>query len=94
MGMFYHGERQLSRAEEYLRRCLVRKPNEPAVYNNLAMIQIEQGKFRAAAANVKRALELLPDSAAVQETRKALVEAIRKEKDRKDAAARKPVPAK
>lgn len=94
MGMFYHGERQLSRAEEYLRRCLVRKPNEPAVYNNLAMIQIEQGKFRAAAANVKRALELLPDSAAVQETRKALVEAIRKEKDRKDAAARKPVAAK
>jgi len=90
LGMFYHEEGQLSRAEEYLRRCLVRKPDEPAVYNNLAMIQIEHGKFTAAAANVKRALELLPDSAAVQETRKALVAAIKKERERLQKPAPKP----
>ena len=96
MGMYYHDEGQLSRAEEYLRRCLVRKPNEPAVYNNLAMIQIEHGKFTAAASNVKRAIELLPNSAAVQETRKALVEAIKREKARqqqKPADQSRPEPA-
>lgn len=77
MGMFYIQERQLSRAERYLLRCLIRKPNEPAVYNNLAMLQIELKKFEAAKVNVEKALKLIPDSAAVLETKKALEEAMK-----------------
>jgi len=72
LGMYYLKEKQLSRAEIYLKRCLVRRPNEPAVYNNLAMIQIELRKFAAAEANVRKALELAPGSAAILDTQKAL----------------------
>lgn len=74
MGMYYLKERQLSRAEAYLRRCLIRKPDEPAVYNNLAMIEIELGKLDAAKSNVEKALAILPESAAILETKKLLEE--------------------
>lgn len=76
LGMFYLKERQLSRAELFLKRCLIRKPNEPAVYNNLAMLQMEQGRFEAARANVEKALAIIPDSAAVMDTKKALEAAV------------------
>ena len=78
MGMFYLGEKQYTRAEEYLRRCLISKPYNPTVYNNLAMLQIEIGKFAAAEVNVKKALKLLPDSAAVKDTLKKLEAAKKK----------------
>ncbi len=74
MGMYYLKEHQLSRAEAYLRRCLIRKPDEPAVYNNLAMIEIELGKLDAAKSNVEKALAILPESAAILETKKLLEE--------------------
>ena len=76
LGMYFLKERQLSRAERYLKRCLIRKPREPAVYNNLAMLQIEQGKFEAARANIEKALEIIPGSAAVQDTKRTLAAAI------------------
>jgi Tfp pilus assembly protein PilF len=75
MGMYYLKENQLTRAEEYLKRCLVRKPNEPAVYNNLAMIQLTLGKLDAAEINVQKALKLIPGSAAVIDTQKAIEKA-------------------
>lgn len=84
MGMYYVKERQLARAEEYLKRCLIRKPNEPAVYNNLAMIELELGKFDAAEINVQKALKLIPDSAAVRDTEKA----IRKAREEKAGKAK------
>ena len=77
LGMYYLRERQLSRAELYLKRCLIRKPREPAVYNNLAMLQIEQGRFDAARINIDKALAIIPGSAAVQDTKKALEAAIK-----------------
>lgn len=76
MGMYYLQERQLSRAEEYLKRCLLRKPNEPALYNNLAMLQLELGKLDAAKLNVDKALKLIPDAAAIQDTKKAVYKAL------------------
>ena len=76
MGMFYLQQRQFSRAERYLLRCLIRKPNEPAVYNNLAMIQIELKRFDAARVNIDKALAIIPDSAAVLDTKRALEAAI------------------
>jgi len=72
MGMFYVKERQLTRAEEYLKRCLIRRPNEPSIYNNLAMIELELGKLDAAELNAKKALKIIPDSAAVQDTLKQI----------------------
>ena len=81
MGMYYVKERQLTRAEEYLKRCLLRKPNEPAVYNNLAMVQLELGKLEAAEINVQKALKLIPGSAAVIETQKA-IEAAKEKKSK------------
>jgi len=72
MGMFYVKERQLTRAEEYLKRCLIRRPDEPSIYNNLAMIQMELGKLDAAELNAKKALAIIPESAAVQDTLKTI----------------------
>ncbi len=80
MGMFFLRERQFSRAERHLLRCLIRKPDEPAVYNNLAMVQLEMKKLDAARINVEKALKLIPDSAAVLDTKRAVdaaVEALR-----------------
>lgn len=89
MGMYELGEKQLARAEEYLKRVLKRKPNEAAVYNNLAMIQTALGNFKEAKKNVDKALELIPGSAAVIDTRKLLEAAVKDAKAKKDAAAGK-----
>ena len=78
MGMYYLKEQQLSRAEEYLKRCLLAKPNEPAIYNNLAMLQMALGKLDAAKINADKALKLVPDAAAVQDTHKQVCEALAK----------------
>ena len=91
MGMYYQGERQLSRAETYLKRCLIRKPSEPAIYNNLAMIQIELKKFEAARVNVEKALKLIPGSAAVLDTKKTLEAAIEKAKNPPAEKGRRPL---
>ncbi|MBO6167091.1 MAG: hypothetical protein J6P13_01925 [Kiritimatiellae bacterium] len=68
MGMYYQQKHQLSRAEEYLKRCLIRRPEEPAFYNNLAMVQLELGKLEPAEINARKALSLVPNSDAVKET--------------------------
>lgn len=73
MGMYYLKQRQLSRAEEYLKRCLIGKPREPAIYNNLAMLQMELGKFDAALINVDKALAIIPESSAVKDTKKLIL---------------------
>ena len=68
MGMSFFVENQWSRAEEYLRRCLLRNPKEPAIYNNLAIIQLKTGRYDAALKNARKALGLLPESAEVKDT--------------------------
>ncbi len=68
MGMSYLMEEQYGRAEEYLKRALVRKPKEPAIWNNIAVIQYRQGRFEEAKANALKALSLLPNSAEIKDT--------------------------
>lgn len=68
LGMYAFELQQWARAEEALTRCLVRKPNEPAVFNNLALAQMQQGNFDAATENANKALKLLPKSDEVMET--------------------------
>lgn len=75
LAMYYYKEGQYSRAEEFLKRCLIRRPEEPAFYNNLAIIQIRLGKLDAAEINVARALEIVPESAEVRDTQKKLEKA-------------------
>ena len=76
MGMSYFVEKQWSRAEEFLRRCLVRKPQEPAIYNNLAIVQLNTGRYEAALKNAKKALAIIPDSAEVKDTIRQIERAI------------------
>jgi len=90
MGMFYAKERQMTRAEEYLKRCLIRRPNEPSIYNNLAMIQLEQGKLMAAEINAKKAQAIIPDSDAVRDT----IKMINAAKESKANGAKEKKPAK
>ncbi len=68
MGMSYFMQEQWSRAEVYLRRCLIRNPKEPAIYNNLAILQMKMKRFDAAERNAKKALSLIPNSAEVKDT--------------------------
>jgi len=82
MGMSYFVQEQWTRAETYLRRCLIRNPKEPAIYNNLAVLQMKTGRFDAAEKNARHALELIPESAEVQDTLKQVLKA------RADALAR------
>lgn len=83
-GMYHFCAKRWARAEEYLRRCLVKKPREPAVWNNLAVIYMHQGRFEEAEEAARKALGILPDSAEVKDTIKQIREA------REKAAARKP----
>lgn len=82
VGMYYFVKEQWARAETYLSRCIVRNPKEPAIYNNIAMLQMKTGRFDAAEKNARHALSLMPDSAEIQNTLQQVLKA------RKDALAR------
>ncbi len=75
MGMSYYTQGQFSRAEEYLKRCLVRNAKEPAVWNNLAMIMLKTHRYDDAERHARKALELIPESAEVKDTLKQILEA-------------------
>ena len=84
MGMYHFCGKRWARAEEHLRRCLVKKPREPAVWNNLAVIYMHQERFEEAEEAARKALGILPESAEVKDTIKKIQEA------REKAAVRKP----
>ena len=81
MGMHFYYDGQYSRSKLYLERCIIIRPNEPAYYNNIANIQLKLGRYDDALRNAKKALELVPDSIAVQNTVKEIEEAIEKAHD-------------
>ena len=68
LGMDFFVQKQYARAQAYLSRCLVRRPNDPAVLNNLAQCHLRQGDPAAALPFAERALEILPDSAEIKRT--------------------------
>ena len=55
-------------AEVHLRRCLVRRPDEPAVLNNLSIACRKLGRYAESEDYARRALERLPDSPEVKRT--------------------------
>ena len=68
MGMSYFMQEQFGRAEEYLQRCLKKNSKEPAVWNNIAVLQLRMGRLDEALKNAQKALSLIPDSAEVKDT--------------------------
>ena len=79
VGMSFYAEAQYAKAEEYLKRVLKRKPDEAAVYNNLALICLRTDRLQEAGKNVRKALELKPDRPEIKETLQQIVKA-RKER--------------
>ena len=86
MGMSYYVQKQYARAEEYLKRCLIKHPKEPAVWNNLAMIMLYTQRYDEAEEHAKKALELIPESAEVKDTLKQIRDARTKAAKKADEA--------
>lgn len=68
MGMGALMAKNLKDAEIYLKRCLKRRPKEPAVLNNLSIICRKQRRWKEAEEFARKAMEILPDSAEVKQT--------------------------
>ena len=59
---------RLKDAEVYLTRCLKRRPEEPAVLNNLSIIYRKMHKYKEAEEFARHALKVFPDSPEVKRT--------------------------
>ncbi len=70
LGMDFFVQKQYARAEAYLSQCLVHRPNDPAVLNNLAQCRLRQGDPRGALPYAERALEILPNAPQIKLTMK------------------------
>lgn len=75
MGMDYYTKKKWTRAEEYLRRCLIKRPRQPVYWNNLAMICLYTERYDEGLKLAQKALEIIPDSAEVKDTVKQIEEA-------------------
>ena len=75
MGMNYYTKGKWTRAEECLRRCLIKRPRQPVYWNNLAMICLYTERYDEGLKLAQRALEIIPDSAEVKDTIKQLKDA-------------------
>jgi hypothetical protein len=67
-GMAYLMEEKLKEAEMYLERTLVKRPDEPAVLNNLSIIYRKTNRLEKALEYVKKAHELLPANDEISRT--------------------------
>ncbi|MCR5413593.1 MAG: hypothetical protein K6F50_02545 [Kiritimatiellae bacterium] len=77
IGMDYITTGEFPMAEKYLKRCLKKKGYEPAVWNNLAVVQHSMGSYEEAMTSAKKALELAPRSLEVKDTIRRIEDAIK-----------------
>ena len=75
VGMNYFANEQYGRAEIYFKKCLERRPNDPAILNNLAVALLRQKKFDEAEANVRKALEVYPGAQEAKRTLESIEKA-------------------
>ena len=68
MGMSYFVEEKFTQAETYLKKALERRPEEPALLNNLAICCYRTARLKEALAYAEKALARLPDAPAVRKT--------------------------
>ena len=86
VGMNYFSKGQYGRAEIYFKKCLERRPNDPAILNNLAVSQLRQDKIEDAEANARKSLEVYPDA---QEAKRTLDNVLKKKKEFEEQKRRK-----
>jgi len=89
-GMNFYELKQWARAEEFLRKCLIRSPRQPAVWNNLALVCMHTERYEEALKMAHRALSLLPESDEVKDTVRQIEAARDKAKGKKVEAEKKP----
>ena len=89
-GMNFYELKQWGRAEEFLRKCLIRSPRQPAVWNNLALVCMHTGRYEEALKMAHRALTLLPESDEVKDTVRQIEAARDAAKEKKDEAGKEP----
>lgn len=94
MGMLYYVQGQWTRAETHLRRCLVKRPKQPATLNNLALVCSHLGRFDEADRFAQQALAIIPNSSEVKDTVKEIAKArqaaaVKAEKEAKEKARAK-----
>ena len=75
MGMWAAETRQYKIALMYLEAADSKRPNEPSILNNLAMVRYKLGDLLGAAKAIKRARDLNPGSKEIQENVKRITEA-------------------
>ena len=80
LGMDFFVQKQYARAQAYLERCRVRRPDDPAVLNNLAQCHLRQGDPEGALPYADRAQEILPNSPEIKRTMERVKAAIDEKK--------------
>lgn len=78
LGMYHVTKKSWTDAERHMSKVAKQRPNEPAAFNNLAMIQLEMGKYNEALDNARKAQKLAPESDEVKDTLKQVKAAIAK----------------
>ena len=78
LGMWSILNLQYGRAEDHLRKCLKKSPNEPAVLNNLAIVLLRVGRLDEAMEYAGKALKIMPNAKEIRTTIKHIREARKK----------------
>ena len=88
-GMAYLMEEKFKDAEHYLERTLIKRPDEPAVLNNLSIIFRKTNRLDKALEYVKKAHELAPENEEIARTLKDTERAIAKREETLKSAFRR-----
>ena len=88
-GMAFLMEEKFKDAEFYLSRTLIKRPDEPAVLNNLSIIFRKTNRLDKALEYVKRAHELAPENEEISRTLKDTERAIAKREETLKSAFRR-----
>ena len=88
-GMAYLMEEKFKDAEFYLERTLIKRPDEPAVLNNLSIIFRKTNRLDKALEYVKKAHELAPENEEIARTLKDTERAIAKREETLKSAFRR-----
>ena len=88
-GMAFLMEEKFKDAEFYLERTLVKRPDEPAVLNNLSIIFRKTNRIEKALEYVKKAHELAPENEEIKRTLKDTERAVAKRNEALKSAFRR-----
>ena len=81
MGMWHYQGRRWTDAEKHLFKCKAARPDDAAVWNNLAMVYLNMKRYADARVHAQKALALMPGSKDIGDTIKRIEKAIEKGKE-------------